>query len=183
MSKVFLKEPSIKDLKYCQNWMMDPDTMSYNAGYDIDLSGYNKNTGTINKTDEDMIRWYNKWINQEPERCYRYIYVEGIDEPVGEIYYYPNGNIHCMGILIQNKYRGNGYSYDALLELEKIAFEKNNISELSDMIPLDRAEAINAFKKAGFIHTEKEIIEKVFNKDSINRELLITKEMYLNNKS
>ncbi len=180
MSKVFLKIPKKEDLKYCQNWMMDPDTMSYNAGYDIDLSGYNKDTGTINKTDEEMLRWYDKWINQEPERCYRYIYVEGITEPVGEIYYYPNGNIHGMGILIQNKYRGNGYSYNALLELEKIAFEKNKITELSDMIPLDRIGAIKTFKKAGFIHTNNERIEKVFGKDSISKELLITKEMYFN---
>lgn len=43
-----------------------------------------------------------------------------------------------MGILIQNKYRGKGYSTQALLELGKIAFEKNNISELSDFIPIDR---------------------------------------------
>jgi RimJ/RimL family protein N-acetyltransferase len=127
-----------------------------------------------------MLKWYDKWINQEPERCYRYIYVEGIDEPVGEIYYYPNGNIHSMGILIQNKYRGNGYSYYALLELEKLAFINNNISELSDMIPLDRVGAIKTFKKAGFVHTEKERIEKVFNKDSIVKELLLTKEMYFN---
>lgn len=41
-----------------------------------------------------------------------------------------------MGILIQNKYRGKGYSYLALLELEKIAFEKNGINELSDIFAL-----------------------------------------------
>jgi len=179
MSKIYLKVPNKEDLIYCKNWMMDKDTMSYNAGYDIDLSGYNKETGTINKTDEDMLRWYDKWINKEPDRCYRYIYVEGIAEPVGEIYYYPNGDTYRIGILIHNKYRGNGYSYDALIELEKIAFEKNNIPELSDMIPLDRISAIRTFMKAGFEHTNKEIIEKVFDNDTIVKELLITKDMYL----
>ncbi|MBR2712632.1 MAG: hypothetical protein IKE73_02865 [Bacilli bacterium] len=58
MSKIYLKVPNKEDLIYCKNWMMDKDTMSYNAGYDIDLSGYNKETGTINKKDEDMLRWY-----------------------------------------------------------------------------------------------------------------------------
>ena len=29
--------------------------MSYNAGYDMDLKGYDKETGTIIKTDEEMI--------------------------------------------------------------------------------------------------------------------------------
>ena len=83
-----------------------------------------------------------------------------------------------MGIVIQDKYRGKGYSYNALLELEKVAFEKNNISELSDIIPLDRIGSIKTFKKAGFIHTDLEKKELVFSKESIARQLLITKEMY-----
>ena len=64
------------------------------------------------------------------------------------------------------------------MELEKIAFEKNNINELSDMIPLDRTGAIKVFKKAGFMHTNKEMLEKVFDKDIVVKQLLITKDMY-----
>ena len=83
-----------------------------------------------------------------------------------------------MGILISNQYRGKGYSYPALIELERIAFEKNNINELSDMVPLDRIGAIKVFKEAGFIHTDKEVIEKVFDKDIVVKQLLITRDMY-----
>ena len=86
-----------------------------------------------------------------------------------------------MGILISDKYRGKGYSYSALVELERIAFEKNNINVLSDMVPLDRIGAIKTLKKAGFIHTDKEVIEKVFDQDSVVKQLLITKDMYFNN--
>ena len=86
-----------------------------------------------------------------------------------------------MGILIQSKYRGKGYSYLALKELQKIAFEKNYISELSDMIPLDRVSAIKSFKKAGFIHTDKEEIGYVFGRKVVSKELLITREMYFSN--
>ena len=88
-----------------------------------------------------------------------------------------------MGILVTDKYRGKGYSYPALIELTKVAFEKNNINELSDMIPLDRVDAIKTFKKAGFIHTDKEVIEKVFENNIIVKQLLITKEMYNKNKT
>lgn len=181
MKKVYLNVPSKNNLYYRQEWMNDPKTMNYNAGFDINLKGYNKLTGTISKTDEEMIEWYRKWINKEPDRYFAYIYVDGIEEPIGEVYYYPDGDIHSMGILISNKYRGNGYSYSALIELEKIAFKKNNINELSDMVPLDRIGAITTFKKAGFIHTDKEVIEKVFDQDSIVKQLLITKDMYFNN--
>lgn len=101
-----------------------------------------------------------------------------INEPIGEIYYYLDNGIHSMGVLIQEKYRGLGYSTPALLELERIAFEKNNINELSDYIPVDRSSAIKAFKKAGFIITDKEEENKVFASPSISKQLLITKEMY-----
>lgn len=182
MNKVYLKVPSKDDLHYRQTWMNDPKTMDYNAGFDVEIKGYDKQSGTISKTDEEMIEWYNKWINKEADRYFAYIYVEGIEEPVGEIYYYPDDGIHSMGVLISDNYRGKGYSYLALLELEKIAFEKNNINELSDVIPLDRVGAIKTFKKAGFIHTDKEVIEKVFDKVVIAKQLLITKDMYFNKK-
>ena len=181
MKKVYLNVPSKNNLHYRQEWMNDPKTMNYNAGFDMNLKGYDKVTGTISKTDQEMIEWYNKWVNKEPDRYFAYIYVDGIEKPIGEVYYYPDGDIHSMGILISNKYRGNGYSYSALIELEKIAFKKNNINELSDMVPLDRIDAIKTFKKAGFIHTDKEVIEKVFDQDSIVKQLLITKDMYFNN--
>ena len=183
MNKVYLKTPIREELKYRKKWLSDPNTMSYNAGFDLELKGYDKSTGTIIKTSEELNDWYDKWVGHEPDRFFAYIYVENIEEPIGEIYYYPDGNIHSMGILIDNKYRGNGYSYSALLELEKIAFEKNKISELSDMVPLDRIGAVKAFKKAGFIHTKKEKVEKVFDKASIVKELLITRDMYFNIKN
>ena len=122
MKKVYLNVPSKDDLHYRQEWMNDPKIMNYNAVFDMDLKGYDKATGTISKTDEEMIEWYNKWDNKEPDRYFAYIYVDGIEEPIGEVYYYPDGDIHLMGILISDKYRGKGYSYSALIELERIKY-------------------------------------------------------------
>lgn len=128
-----------------------------------------------------MFDWYNIWINKEPDRYYAYIYGDGIVEPIGEIYYYLEDNIHLMGILISDKYRWYGYAHPALLELEKVAFEKNKISELVDMIPIDREKAIKLFEKVGFIVSDKEIKKYYFGKERIVKELLITKDMYDNN--
>lgn len=178
MKRVFLVVPDIKDLKYRKEWLSDPRTMSYNTGYDLDLKGYNKETGVIIKTDEEMLDWYNKWVNKEPDRYYAYIYSVDESEPIGEVYYYPDGDIHSMGILINDKYRGKGYSYLALLELEEVAFERNNINELSDYISIDRIGAIKSFKKAGFIQTYKEKKGLVFGNEVISKQLLITKDMY-----
>ena len=59
MSNIYLKVPSIDELYYRQEWMKDSKTMSYNAGFDVDLKGYDKKTGTITKTDKEMVSWYN----------------------------------------------------------------------------------------------------------------------------
>lgn len=179
MKKILLVLPTMEELKYRQDLMKDPETMAYNAGYDVDIKGYDKENGTITKTDEEMIEWYHKWINKEPDKYYAYIY--GVEEQayVGEIYYYPDGDIHSMGIVIDSKYRGKGYAYLALLELEKVAFERYGINELSDIIPLDRIGAIKSFKKAGFVHTD--LVKS--DKNGEARQLLITKDQYFANKS
>ena len=49
MPNTYLKVPNTQELNYRQEWMKDPKTMSYNAGYDMDLKGYDKETGTISK--------------------------------------------------------------------------------------------------------------------------------------
>ena len=182
MPKVYLYPPTKSELRYRQEWMKDSKTMNYNAGFDLDLKGYDKKTGIISKTDEEMLEWYNKWIDKEPDRYFAYIISIDEDEPIGEVYYYPDGDIHSMGILISDKYRGKGYSYLALLALEEVAFERNDINELSDMIPLDRIGAIKSFKKAGFVHTNKEEKNLKFGKEEVAKQLLITKEMYFKSK-
>lgn len=182
MGKVYLKVPRVEDLYYRQEWMKDEKTMSYNAGFDLNLKGYDKSTGTITKSDADMLIWYNNWIDKEPDRFFAYVYDEEVEEPIGEVYYYLNNEIHSMGIVIQDKFRKKGYGEKALLELEKIAFEKNDINELSDYIPEDRDASVKTFIKAGFIQTENYENVLIFDKEKISRELLITKEMYFNNK-
>jgi len=177
-NNIYLKTPSIEELHYRQKWMKNKNTMSYNKGYDIELKGYNKQFGTITKSDDEMINWYKNWINKEPDKYYAYIYTDEIDEPVGEVYYYLENNIHAMGIVIQDKYRKKGYGKKALLELQKIAFKKNNINELTDYIPLDRVNSINTFKKAGFIETENYKVDLVFGKEVKSKQLIITKGMY-----
>lgn len=175
---VYLKVPELSQLSYRKAWMSDKQTMNYNKGYDLGLSGYNIEEGTIIKSDEELEEWYGRWVNKEPDRYYAYIYVNDVKEPIGEIYYYPDNDIHRVGILIDFKYRGFGYSVPVLKELFKVAFDKNNISELYDYFPIDRVSAIKSFENANFIRTGRSQIIKYFNTTIESVELLITREMY-----
>ena len=70
MANVYLKVPNIDEMFHRKNWMKDPKTMAYNAGFDINLKGYDKNTGVIVKTNEEMINWFNNWIDKEPDKFF-----------------------------------------------------------------------------------------------------------------
>ncbi len=53
---VYLKQPNINELFYRQQWLRDSKTMAYNAGYDLEVKGYNKQDGTIFKSKDEMDR-------------------------------------------------------------------------------------------------------------------------------
>lgn len=47
MEKLELYIPKLEDLWFYQKMMSDPETMSYNAGWDVDYDGYHRDTGCI----------------------------------------------------------------------------------------------------------------------------------------
>lgn len=181
MKRIKLKVPKLEEMHYRQKWMQDPDTMSYNAGLEMNLLGYDYETGIIYKSDGEMKVWYNNWIGQEPNKFFAYIYEINKNIPIGEVYFYNANEKYKMGILIINEFRGKKYSKEALTELMKIAFEKYKISELTDSFPDDRINAIKLFKSCGF--KESGNIEEIikFGKKYISREMIITKDMYFEN--
>ncbi len=171
--RLYLKVPTKEEVFYRQKWLKNPQTMSYNAGYDIDLKGYDKNTGTIDKNDDEMLQWYQSWINNTNERYFAYIYVENVEVPIGEVYYYLNNDIYNIGILIDYKFRGNGYSYEALKLLCKKA-KQNNICALYDQFEIDRTNTLKIFEKVGFKKVEELEIKKF---DKIVKSIIVKIEL------
>lgn len=179
LKKIYLKVPKIDELYYRKEWLKDEKTMSYNAGYDMELKGYDKETGTIIKNDEEMIIWYKKWIGHEPTKYFAYIYECNTGIPIGEVYFYKSELEYKMGILIKNEYSGKNYSKEVLIALMKIAFEKYDIPKLTDIVSSDRSSAIKLFQNCGFVSNE-EVEEIVFGEKKLAKKFIITKEGYLN---
>ena len=50
----------LKDYWYEENLLSDKDTMNYNAGYDVNYSGYHYETGCIDFKEETWQEKYNK---------------------------------------------------------------------------------------------------------------------------
>ena len=62
MEELKLYIPKPEDLWFYRQMMSDPETMSYNAGWDVNYPGYHRDTGCIDYPDEALANWYDPWI-------------------------------------------------------------------------------------------------------------------------
>ena len=156
MKNIELIKPNIRKYGYYKKLLSDPKTMSYNAGYDVLYQGYHYNTGCIDFN-------YDKWKNNIKNNYFVYIKDTSIKKYIGYVNYSynSNDNIYECGIVIEDKYRGKGYSKDSLKLLIKEAYN-NGIEYLYDFFELDR-NSLKIFLSVGFEIYKKIKITK-FNK-------------------
>ena len=73
------------------------------------------------------------------------------------------------GIVLEAKFRGQGYAVEALKLLLEYAFVNLNVDAVHNSFEMNRMAAIRTHLSAGF---------KEYNKENDNIELLITREQY-----
>ena len=66
MEQLELYIPKLEDLWFYQKMMSDPETMSYNANWDVDYDGYHKDTGCIDYLDEVLRDCHKCWGGRAP---------------------------------------------------------------------------------------------------------------------
>ena len=161
MKNIELVIPKLNQYSYEQKLESDSKTMSYNAGYDVSYFGYHYNTGCIDFPKEKWRDTYNKRINEN--KYFAYIKDCTINRYVGYVNYQYNINddIYECGVLIESKYRGKGYSKDALRLLIKES-NKNGIEYLYDTFEKNRENTLKTFLDVGF-EVYKETTWKKFN--------------------
>ena len=154
--------PELKDYWYEKKLNEDPDTMSYNAGYDVSYQGYHYDTGTIDFPEENWQKTYDKRKNEN--RFFAYLKDERTNEFVGYVNYQfdSSENYYDCGILIEATKRGKGYSKEGLKLLCEKA-KNNGIKELYDSFEKNRYHT-EVFENIGF-KVVKETTWKKFGKN------------------
>ena len=152
MEKLELYIPALDDLWFRQQMMSDPETMSYNANWDLAFDGYHKDTGCIDFPETKWADWYGYWVGNEPERFYAYIKRFSDGAWIGEInfFYTPGHDWWDMGIVIFAPYRGKGYSVPALRLMLAHAFKNGGVTRLHNYFEIDRPAALAIHMEAGF---------------------------------
>lgn len=145
--------------------------MCYNKGYDLNFHGYDKLTGCIAFPEKEWAHWYSYFIGQEPVRFYAYIVRESDGEFIGEVNVHINENDdwYHMGIVLEAKYRGKGYSVIALQLLLQHVFEKMGAEAVHNDFEENRIAAAQAHLSAGFTR---------YRQENGILEVLITREQY-----
>lgn len=173
MKNISLYIPKIEDYWYEEKVQSDPDSMGYNAGYDVSYYGYHYDTGCI---DFPKNKWKESFERRIKEnRYFAYILDNDLDEFVGYVNYRYNksDNRYDCGIVIESKYRGHGYAKVALELLCNVARE-NGVKELYDNFEIDREHTLKLFESVGFKIVEKQTWKK-FGKDV--KGVLVRKEL------
>ena len=149
-NKIILEIPTKETLYFKKEIKEDPQTMDYNAGYDLSFNGYNRQDGTIFTDLKELEEvWSKRWIGNEPNNFYYYIRYN--NTLVGEIYakFDAEKHSHEIGIVIKGEYRGQGLATPAI-KLLCNKLKEFGIKNLFHELPMSRKGAIKADINNGF---------------------------------
>ncbi len=152
VSELVLHVPSLEELWYRQQILSDPETMSYNRGYQLNFKGYHNDTGCIDFPKDRWEPWYHAFVKGRPNRFYAYISSSEKNTFLGEVNAHKSehGDWYDMGVVIESKFRGNGYSVEAIQLLIKEVFETLPAKAIHNEFEKERVAAIKAHLSAGF---------------------------------
>lgn len=126
--------------------------MNYNKGYDVSYEGYHKDTGCIDFPKNKWKSWYCDRVDKKQKYFYAYITRKEDNSFIGEVNLNLSDKDKCydMGIVLEAKYRGKGYSLQALKKLMKVAFEMYDALEVHNDFEVSRKSAITIHRYVGF---------------------------------
>ena len=174
---IYLYTPKFDELDYYKNILLDPKTMEYNAGYNINLDGYEYETGCVKTFDK--AKWYKKQI-LDKNRFFAYVISKNDNKPIGYVnFHFDELKLkHTCGVIIEYKYRNNGYGSEALQILLKKAFDDYNLNSLSCSIPYKNTKVLKIFTNIGFKDIKEDYYIKRFNNNERYITLEYTKDLY-----
>lgn len=165
MKNVKLYVPKVEDLWFREESMSDPKTMEYNAGYDVSYAGYHYDTGCIDFPKEIHQTWHDEKM-KNPNFYFAYILDVDTNNFVGYLNFNKfNENTATMGIVMNSKFKGQGYMRPAMIQLFEEA-KKRGVEKLTDTVPKVRETALKVFFDLGFVKVS-EYVGKKFGKDEI----------------
>ena len=172
--------PTVEDMWFAKTLQEDPQTMSYNAGWDVSFEGYHPDTGCIDFPQEQWTQKHERWVGHEPDRFYAFVKERKSGRFICEVnyHYMPDDNWWDMGVLVYAPYRGRGYGRCALELLLHRAFVVDKINCLHNSFEDTRAAALAIHLEAGFREVGDSFMTRFGERVRVV-DLVLTREEYL----
>ena len=176
-NKVYLYVPKYNELEYYNNILLDPKTMEYNAGFNLNLDGYEYETGCVKFFDK--AKWYKKQI-LDKNRYFAYVINKQDNLPLGYVnFHFDEIKLrHTCGVIIEYKYRNKEYGREALNLLLNKAFTEYNLDSLSCSLSYKDTKTLKFFMNNGFKDIKEDYYIKKFNRNERYITLSYTKDDY-----
>ena len=172
--------PRVEDMWFTRQMQEDPETMAYNAGWDVSYPGYPPDPGCIDFPESQWAAKHARLVGHEPEQFYAFVREKRTGDFVGEVnfHYTPSEGWYDMGVVLYAPCRGGGYGSAALELLLHRAFAVCGIPKLHNSFEETRDPGLAIHQKAGFRQVGAGEICR-FGKPVNLLELELTREEYL----
>lgn len=156
-TSVYLKKPSLNELKYTEELLSCKKTMSFNIKWG----------GTVSFPEEQWEAFYEKYLTDKTENVYFHIY-NNDNIFLGEVSSRYQGNKkYTLNIKVKHEHRGNKYAYDTLVIYLGYLFNELNAKTVVDDVASDNIGAIKLLKSVGFkIQKQTEDITYMYSNNS-----------------
>ena len=180
MSLLELYIPRVEDMWFTKRMQEDPDTMAYNAGWDVSFDGYHPDTGCIDFPESRWASKHSRLVGHEPDCFYAFVREAESGEFAGEVnFHYDSENSrHELGIVLYAPFRGRGYGHAALELLLRRAFIRCGVASLHNTFESTRDPGLAVHRRAGFRQVGTSVMNR-FGKPLELLELELSREDYL----
>lgn len=150
--RVILHNPRMSELWYRASLYKDENTMAFTDSCKHEIEDWSK------KNQQEINEWY-VMHNTSMSNFYSYIVDKESKTPVGEvaIYYHEDFEKYLVHIVVEAKYRNQGFGTEALTVLLEYVFKVMNLDAIYEIREPNRTEVKSLFSKLGFVVYEEDL--------------------------
>ena len=167
------------DMWFRREMLENPNTMAYNAGWDVSFPGFHPDTGCIDFPESEWETAFTRLTQKTPGFFYAYLWEKASGTFMGEVSFHPgDGPWSELGVVLHAPYKGRGYGRAALELLAEEAFMRRGIRALRNTFEPERSAALAIHKAVGFREVGRDSMVR-FGKPQALLVLELTRENFL----
>ncbi|WP_385899781.1 GNAT family N-acetyltransferase [Tessaracoccus sp. O5.2] len=147
-----LQVPSRDEFALRQAWLLDPEMMAYNAGWQISHAGYDPGTGCIDWPEDDWPAFEARLAQPASQQGYYFVQEDETSEFLGHVHYelHTDGAAH-IGLNVIPARRGSGLGMRFMNLLLERVWQDTEAAVAINEFEDGRLDAVRLHRRCGFV--------------------------------